>query len=101
MKILRNNEDIENSTKCCISDNKDVDGDVKLRNHCHITGKYRDSAHRGCSTKVKLNHKIAIVLYSLKLLIHVFFMQEVSQFHFKINVIPNGLEKYMSFNINV
>ena len=27
-------------------------------------------------------------------------MQELIKFKFKINVIPNGLEKYMSFNIN-
>ena len=27
-------------------------------------------------------------------------MQELSQCNFKINIIPNGLEKYMSFNIN-
>ena len=27
-------------------------------------------------------------------------MQELETFNFKINVIPNGLEKYMSFNIN-
>ena len=29
--------------KCWISDNLYDDGDVKARNHCHITGKYRDS----------------------------------------------------------
>ena len=27
-------------------------------------------------------------------------MQELDKFNFKINVIPNGLEKYMSFTIN-
>ena len=27
-------------------------------------------------------------------------MQELGQFNFKINVIPNGMEKYMSLNIN-
>ena len=27
-------------------------------------------------------------------------IQEVGKFNFKIRVIPNGLEKYMSFNIN-
>ena len=27
-------------------------------------------------------------------------MQELSKFNFKINVIPNGLEMYMSFSIN-
>ena len=27
-------------------------------------------------------------------------MQELGKFDFKINVIPNGLEKYMSFSMN-
>ena len=27
-------------------------------------------------------------------------MQELGKFNFKINIIPNGLEKYMSFSIN-
>ena len=27
-------------------------------------------------------------------------MQRLGKFNFKVNVIPNGLEKYMSFNIN-
>ena len=27
-------------------------------------------------------------------------MQELCKIDFKINVIPNGLEKYMNFNIN-
>ena len=27
-------------------------------------------------------------------------MQELGEFNFKMNVIPNRLEKYMSFNIN-
>ena len=38
------NEDSENSTKCWICDNDHIDSDVKVRNHCHIVGKYRDSA---------------------------------------------------------
>ena len=28
-------------------------------------------------------------------------MQELGKFDFKINVIPNGLQKYVSFNINI
>ena len=35
-----------------------VDRDVKVRDHCHITGKYKYSAHKDCKFKVKLNHKI-------------------------------------------
>ena len=38
------NEDFKNSIKCWICGNDYVDNDVNVRNHCHITGKYRGSA---------------------------------------------------------
>ena len=37
-------EDFENSTKCWICDNDNIDTDVKVRDHRHITGKYRGHA---------------------------------------------------------
>ena len=46
-----------------------------------------------------LNHKIPAAFHNLKncdLLI----MQELGKFNLEINVIPNKLEKYMSFSIN-
>ena len=42
-----------------------VDGDVKVRDHCHITEKYRGSAHGDCNI-IKLNQKIAVVFHHLK-----------------------------------
>ena len=59
-------EDFKNSTKCWICDNAYVNGNVKVGDHCHITRKCRGSAHRDCNTKVKLNHKIPVVLHNLK-----------------------------------
>ena len=47
--IKEDNEDFESSTKCWICDHvydddiDDGDDDVKVRNRCHITGKYRSS----------------------------------------------------------
>ena len=90
-----NNEDFENST-----DHAYVESDVKVRGHCHITQKYRGSAHEDCNIKVKLNHKIHILFHNLKNFDSNFIMQEVGNFNFEINFIPNGLEKYTSFNIN-
>ena len=43
MKILRTLLNVDSSY---------VDGDVKVRDHCHNTGKYRDSAHRDCNINV-------------------------------------------------
>ena len=34
------NEEFENSTKCWMCDNVYVDGDMKVRDHCHVTGIY-------------------------------------------------------------
>ena len=56
----------ENSTKYFTCDNGHVDGDVKVRDHFHITGKYRGPAHRDCKIKVKLNHRIPIIFRNLR-----------------------------------
>ena len=39
-------EDFKNSTKCWICDNDYVDNDVKVKDNCHITAKYKGFAHR-------------------------------------------------------
>ena len=49
---------------------------------------------------VKLNHIIPVVFYNLKNYDSHLIMQELGKFNLKINVISNGLEKYMSFSIN-
>ena len=46
-------ENFENSTKCWICDNNLIDGDVKVRNHFHITKKYRASPDRDCNINIK------------------------------------------------
>ena len=47
------NEDFKNSTKCWICDNDYVDNDVKVKDYCQITGKYRGSLHRNCNINLK------------------------------------------------
>ena len=44
----KNNEDFKKSSKCWICNNAYAKGDVKERDHCNVTGKYRGSAHRDC-----------------------------------------------------
>ena len=96
----KDNEDFLNSTKCQISDNDYIDGDIKVRDNYHITGKYRGSADRNCNINAKLNDKISAVFHNLKNYASYLIMQELDKFNLKINVTPNRLEKYMSFSIN-
>ena len=90
----RDNENFKNSTEYWVCDNDYIENDVKVRDHCHITGKHSGPAHRS------QNHKIPVIFYRLKSYDSHLLMQELAKFNLKISVIPNGLEKYMSFNIN-
>ena len=75
-----------------------VGDDVKVTVHCHITGKYGGSAHRDCNINVTLNHQNLIVLHNLKNYNPHLIIQELNKFNFKINGIPKGLKKRMSFD---
>ena len=71
------NGDFEN-----LCDNAYVDGDVKIRDHCHITGKYRGSAHRDFNIDVKLNHKIPVIFHNYDSYLT---MQELGTFSLKMS----------------
>ena len=90
-------KDFEYSTKCWICENVFVDSDVKVTYHCRITGKYRDSAHIDCNIKVRLNPKILVKFYNLKNYDSHLNTQELCKLNFKMNAIPNVLEKIHEF----
>ena len=95
------NEDFKNTTKCWIRDNDYVDNDVKVRDNCHITGKYRAaSAQRDCNILNRSQNQNSCRISQSKKLCSHLITQELGKFNLKINVIPYGLEKYMSFTIN-
>ena len=94
------NKNFKNSTKCWICNDDYIDTDITVSDQCHITGKYRGSAHRDCNINLTLNNKIPIVFCNLKNYDSHLIFQKPGKFNLKISVIPNGLETYMRFNIN-
>ena len=48
-----------------ICDKNDIDNDAKVRDHGHISGKYRSCLHRDCNIDIKLNHKISVVFHDI------------------------------------
>ena len=75
-------------------------GDDKVRDHCHITGKYRSAAHWSGNINLKLSKKIVVIFHNLRGYDSHLIIKEISKFDVKISVIPNELEKYMAFTIN-
>ena len=86
--------------RCWICDSDYIDNGVKVKYYCHIAGKYRSCANEDCNINLRLNPKILVVFHNLKNYDSHLIMQELGKFNLKINVIPNGLEKYMRFTVN-
>ena len=97
---VKENENFKKPNKYCICDYDYVHNDVKVKDDCHITGKYRGSARRDCNINLKLNHKIPAVFHILKNYDSHLIIQELGKLNLKINFITNRLEKYMSFTIS-
>ena len=94
--------------ECYICGEKYVEKDVRVRDHCHITGKFRGSAHRECNLKLRIKPediKIPVIFHNLRGYDSHFIMQQIGEIakkhgdeqDLKINAIPNNMEKYMAF----
>ena len=71
--------------------------DEKVRDHCHITGKFRGAAHWSCNINFQLTKNVPVIFHKFRGYDSHLIFSELSKFNAKINVIPNGLEKYMIF----
>jgi len=133
-----NERDFQNSTSCYICGEKYSDKNnfiihkgkkIKIinhpvRDHCHITGKYRGSAHNNCNLQLRLDPeklKIPVIFHNLKGYDSHFIMQKIGKmieekrvskttYHqnkwgeiekrekkIDISVIANNFEKYVFF----
>lgn len=57
------------STSCYICGEQYKEKDVRVRDHCLVTAKYRGSAHQECNLKLKFNPnnvKIPVIIHFLR-----------------------------------
>ena len=109
-----NKLDFESAKYCHICKNRYSEEDICVRDHCHITGNYRGSAHQDCNLKLRLsptNIQIPAFFHNLRGYDSHFIMQQIGEIAKKhvyknkkgeecqmdINCIPNNMEKYMAF----
>ena len=86
----------QESNNCWIG-KKLIDNDEKVRDHCHVTGKFGGAAHWDCNINFQLTKKVPVIFHNLKGYDSHLIFSELHKFNLKINVIPNGLDKYMAF----
>ena len=90
-------EQFQSSNTCWICEKLIDDDDEKVRDHCHVTGKLRDTAHWSCSTNLQLTKNVPSIFHTLRGYDSHLIFRELNKFDVKIDVIPNGLEKYQAF----
>ena len=84
------------SVKCHICD-KDL-GEDRVRDHCHLSGKYRGAAHNECNIKYTIPKFIPVVFHNLSGYDAHLFIKKLGG---KIKCIPTNEEKYISFSKEV
>ena len=92
MIISEEEEHIEKRSKKRIDNN-----DEKVRDHCHITGKFRGAAHRSCNINLQLTKKVPVIFQNLRGYDSHLIFCRLNKFDIKISVMPNELEEYMAF----
>ena len=90
----------QKSNSCWIC-KKLIDNDEeKVRDHCHVTGKFRGAAHWDCNINFQLTKKVPVIFHNLRGYDSHLVFNELDEFDVNISVIPNGLEKYIVFFLN-
>ena len=101
-KMVMTREDRINykkATHCHICEEEIKDEDVyrKVRDHCHLTGKFRGAAHSICNLKYRLPKFYPVIFHNLSGYDSHLFIKNLGKSEGKIDCIPNNEEKYISF----
>ena len=63
--MTNKDEEIYNNSQICWICKEELNTD-KLRDHCHVTGKFRGAAHNRCNLKLRIPRKLPIIVPNLK-----------------------------------
>ena len=73
----------------------------KVRDHCHLTGKFRGAAHSMCNLKYRLPKFYPVIFHNLSGYDSHLFIKNLGKSEGKIDCIPNNEEKYISFSKHI
>ena len=90
----------QKSNSCWICKKLIDNHEEKVRDHCHVTGKFRGAAPWNCNINFQLTKKVPVIFHNFRGYDSRLIFNELNKFDVKVNVIPNGLEKYMAFFLN-
>ena len=91
--------EFDDATECWIC-HGELGGD-RVRDHCHLTGKYRGAAHNKCNLQYRKPEFIPVVFHNLSGYDSHLFIKNLGLTEGNLNCIPNNEEKYISFSKDI
>jgi hypothetical protein len=90
-----------NSKICHICKNMITQFEIKVRDHCQITGVYRGPEHLLCNLNYQIPHDLPVIIHNLKNFDSNLILRELSQkFFIQCKILPKTTEKFLSFSID-
>ena len=89
---IADEENYQNPQNC---DQKIINNKDQIRHHCHITGRFREAAHKKCNSKLRIPKNIPIIFHNLEGYDGHLTFRELNSFKdIDIQVIPKTDERY-------
>jgi len=90
------------ATRCHICEKPFAPDDTRVRDHCHLTDRYRGPAHSNCNLNYKNSFYILIVFHNLSGYDAHFIIKEIATaYEGHVDVLPITKKKYISFTKHV
>ena len=97
--MTNEDEKIYNNSHICSICKQELNTD-KVKDHCHVTGKFRGATNNKCNLKLRIPRKLPIIFHNLQGYDGHIIFKELNNFDVDIAVIPKGIDKYMSIIVN-
>ena len=91
LTITNEDEEICNDLHICWICKQELNTD-KVKDHCHVTGKFRGAAHNKCNLKLRITRKLPIIFHNLQGYDGHIMFKELNNFDVDIGI-DKGIDK--------
>ena len=100
--LIKEEEDNYNEENTCYICKKHFNNDMKVKDHCHFTGKYRGAAHNMCNLRYKVPKNIPVIFHNGSTYDYHFIIKELaSEFDGNFECLGENTEKYILFSVPI
>ena len=100
--LTKEEEDNYSKENICYICKKGFNNDMKVRDYCHFTGKYRGAAHNTCNLRYKIPKNIPVIFHNGSTYDYHFIIKKLAyEFDGNFECLGENTEKYITFSVPI